>query len=128
MVRYRCLLAGLLCAGSVHASAAEVVTYVYTDVRGSVITTSDMQGNVLSRSAFTAYGNRVGGLAGSGPGFVGGREDSTGLDYIDGRFYDPAVGIYLSPPSDWRPAEARYVGYGFALGNPYAYGAPKRSP
>lgn len=122
------LLATLLCLGPVSVAASEVVTYVYTDVQGTVLATADAQGNVLSRSAFSAYGVRTAGLGAPGPAFVGGREDGTGLDYLDGRFYDPALGMYLSLPSGEAQVEAKYAGYGFAFGNPYAYGNPKSSP
>jgi RHS repeat-associated protein len=116
------VLVGLAWIGP--ANAAETVTYIYSDVQGTVLATADAQGNVISRSAYRAYGARSAGLPAYGPGFVGGQENAdTGLDEIGGRPYDPAIGIFLGLPASHRSAGTTYEGYGFARGNPLNYGA-----
>jgi RHS repeat-associated protein len=114
------MASGLACVMSGTVGASDVVTYVYGDAQGSVLATADSQGNVLTRSGFRAYGTRIIGLAANGPGFVGGREDDTGFDYIGGRFYDPSAGVFLTLPTQPLAVDARYTAYGFAYGNPYS--------
>lgn len=114
-------LVGLALAGSAHA--AETVTYIYSDVQGSVLATADAQGNVISRSAYRAYGGRSAGMPAYGPGFVGGQENpDSGLDEIAGRPYDPAIGMFLGLPAQ-RGVGTTYEGYGFAHGDPLNVGA-----
>lgn len=115
------VLVGLAWIGS--ADAADTVTYIYSDVQGTVLATADAQGNVISRSAYRAYGARSVGLPAYGPGFVGGQENpDTGLDEIGGRPYDPAIGVFLGLPASQRGVGTTYEGYGFAHGNPLNYG------
>ena len=104
------LLGGLAQAGTVH--------YYYTDPQGTPLVKTDASGNVIARYDYAPYGATVAslGTAPNGPGYTGHVNDpETGLVYMQARYYDPALGRFLSidpvTPS---------AGNGFSF-NRYAY-------
>lgn len=75
----------------------EVVTYVHTDALGSPVAITDSHGNVIERFAYEPYGSVVGIAAADGPGYSGHVFDSTtGLNYMQQRYYSPEIGAFLS--------------------------------
>jgi len=85
------LLGGLAHAGTVH--------YYYTDPQGTPLVKTDVSGNVIARYDYAPYGTSVASLGGTpnGPGYTGHVNDpETGLVYMQARYYDPAVGRFLS--------------------------------
>ncbi|MEO7065328.1 MAG: RHS repeat-associated core domain-containing protein [Rhodanobacter sp.] len=89
-----------LCLGvGALAHAADTVTYVYTDPQGTVLAEADAQGNIIARYDYAPYGAPVASLGSppDGPGYTGHVNDpDTGLVYMQARYYDPAVGRFLS--------------------------------
>jgi RHS repeat-associated protein len=86
----------LLVAGLVHAGT---VTYYYTDPQGTVLAKADAQGVIVARYDYAPYGTSAPNLdaAPAGPGYTGHVNDpDTGLVYMQARYYDPAVGRFLS--------------------------------
>ncbi len=83
------------------ANAADVRWYVY-DGLGSVVGEVDVSGNLLAEKKHDVFGLRRGtvGTEKSRHGFVGGlghySDDETGLVYMRARYYDPAIGRFVS--------------------------------
>jgi RHS repeat-associated protein len=72
-----------------------------TDGLGSVITTISAtagSASVQGNQAYGPYGNSQyqAGAIGTAKGFTGQYQDATGLDYYNARYYDPAVGRFIS--------------------------------
>ena len=90
------MLAMLLC-GALHAQQQGTVTYVYTDPQGTPLAEADAHGNITATFDYTPYGNQAMGTPPNGPGYTGHVNDrDTGLVYTQARYYDPAVGRFLS--------------------------------
>lgn len=88
------LLAGLLVCSLAHAGT---VTYVYTDPQGTTLAEADASGNVTATFDYRPYGSIAMGTPPTGPGYTGHVNDpDTGLVYMQARYYDPAVGRFLS--------------------------------
>jgi RHS repeat-associated protein len=75
-----------------------VATYLFTDQLGSVIMLADQTGNVVGTKSYSPYGdvNAVTGTATTPFGFGGGYTDPSGLVYNVARYYDPAIGQFIS--------------------------------
>lgn len=81
----------------VPTASAQKVTYIHTDALGSVVAESDTNGNVIKRYDYEPYGAVVGDQVTDGPGYTGHVSDSaTGLSYMQQRYMDPQVGVFLS--------------------------------
>lgn len=96
------LLLALACLlpGFVQAQATKVttVTYIYTNAQGSPLAKADEQGNIIARYTYRPYGTQQSGPTNKGPGYTGHVNDpATGLVYMQQRYYDPALGRFLSP-------------------------------
>jgi len=76
--------------------AAKSVVYYYADPQGTVLAATDAQGNLLQSQDYHPYGLGTASST-SGPGFTGHvfDEDMT-LIYMQQRYYDPQVGLFLS--------------------------------
>ncbi|UPG95258.1 RHS repeat-associated core domain-containing protein [Luteibacter aegosomatissinici] len=79
------------------AAASDAVTYYYTDQQGTVLSTADSSGNILSTSDYRPYGPLARGTPEDGPGYTGHVNDAdTDLVYMQARYYDPSTGRFLS--------------------------------
>jgi RHS repeat-associated protein len=79
------------------ATHAGTVTYIYTDNQGTPLAEADAQGNVTATFDYRPYGAQALGTPPKGPGYTGHVNDpDTGLVYMQARYYDPAVGRFLS--------------------------------
>ena len=70
-----------------------------TDRRGSVVASTDAAGTIQSQSAYAPYGQQVvsGESTAGAPGFTGRTSSSTtGLQYNRDRYYNPALGRFIS--------------------------------
>lgn len=95
-MRWLTTLALWLLAAVVHAGT---VTYVYTDPQGTPLAEANASGTITATYDYTPYGSPVASMGGSpnGPGYTGHVNDpETGLVYMQARFYDPAMGRFLS--------------------------------
>jgi len=92
-----------LSSAVVHAGTKH---YYYTDAQGTVLAKADAQGNIIASYDYAPYGEQVLGAPPSGPeGYTGHVNDpDTGLVYMEARYYDPAVGRFLSVDPDWPSA------------------------
>ncbi|WP_445393774.1 RHS repeat-associated core domain-containing protein [Stenotrophomonas maltophilia] len=127
MIRRICLLLLLAVVALVFDAAAQTVTYVHTDVLGSVVAESDANGSVIKRHVYEPYGAVVGGQVGDGPGYTGHVSDSsTGLSYMQQRYMDPQLGVFLSvdPVTAYEQPIGQFNRYRYANGNPYRFTDP----
>ncbi|EIL90189.1 hypothetical protein UU7_16125 [Rhodanobacter spathiphylli B39] len=95
--------------------------YYYTDPQGTVLAETDARGNIVATYDYTPYGTAVtsNGMSGApnGPGYTGHVNDpDTGLVYMQARYYDPAVGRFLSPDPAGR--KAGFNDYAYVGNNP----------
>ena len=94
------------------------VSYLVTDLLGSVRGIVSSSGNLTASTTYDAWGNpeTAGGLTSYSPfGFAGGYADPTGLIYLINRYYDPATGQFVSVDPD---ASQTLQPYRYADGNP----------
>jgi RHS repeat-associated protein len=104
---------------------ARVMRYQHTDAEGSILRQTDANANLIAGAdyVYDAYGKQVSGSAHDGPGYTGHVMDaSTGLTYMQQRYYDPDAMRFLSMD----PVEADSAGgnlgrYWYANDNPYKY-------
>lgn len=79
---------------------AGTVTYVYTDPQGTPLAEADASGNITATFDYKPYGSQVLGTPKAAPGYTGHVNDpDTGFVYMQARYYDPAVGRFLSTDS-----------------------------
>lgn len=94
--QYIQLAGSLVAARKVAGSGAVSVRYQHTDALGSPVAETNEQAAVVLRTAFTPYGASIG-ASQDGVGYTGHVMDgSTGLTYMQQRFMDPTVGVFLS--------------------------------
>lgn len=107
------------------ASAQTTVKYVHTDALGSVVAMTDATGVVIEgRREYEAYGQQLTPAVQDGPGFTGHVQDlATGLTYMQQRYYDPMLGIFLSadPVTAHVSPVVQFHRYRYANGNPYRF-------
>jgi RHS repeat-associated protein len=119
--------AGLLLAGLLISPVqAETVTYLHTDLLGSVVLETDQNRNVVARYEYEPYGLPRQAIADQ-PGYTGHVHDAgSGLVYMQQRYYDPAVGRFLSvdPVGVDLAAGANFNRYWYANNNPHTYVDP----
>jgi RHS repeat-associated protein len=106
-------------------STSEAVYYVHTDRLGSAVVITDTTAKTVSASDYKPYG------AGAtkqekpeAPGFTGHYEDPlTGLTYMQARYYDADLGVFLSVDSAMPvPGNLFNFGrYGYANANPLSF-------
>ncbi|WP_172461894.1 RHS repeat domain-containing protein [Dyella jiangningensis] len=116
----------LLCLISSLANAG-TVTYIYTDHQGTPLAEADAQGGLTATFDYRPYGGLALGGASAGPGFTGHVTDmDTALVYMQARYYDPAVGRFLSvdPAMPGVANVFNFNRYGYANNSPYVYVDP----
>ena len=119
-------LAGSLVATIDHAWPSNAVTatkYQHTDALGSPVAISDASGTIIERTNYDPYGGPIG-KAVNGMGYTGHVMDgATGLTYMQQRYYDPAVGRFLSvdPVTASLTTGEGFNRYGYADNSPYRF-------
>jgi len=82
--------------------AADTTIYLHGDHLGSVSAATSSTGAILSRQAFTPWGElRAGGgdITQTTRDFTGQKKDGTGLLFYGARYYDPKLGRFASADS-----------------------------
>lgn len=108
-------------------ATAQTVRYVHTDGLGSVVLTTDKNGNIIERSEYEPYGSLLSRPLKDGPGYTGHVMDvATGLTYMQQRYFDPSVARFLSvdPVAVDVSTAWNWARYNYAAGNPYKYKDP----
>ncbi|NZA26116.1 hypothetical protein H0E84_06935 [Luteimonas sp. SJ-92] len=114
----------LLCWLAQPAHAAETVRYIHTDALGSVVAVTDTSGAVIERREYEPYGAQLSPAVADGPGYTGHVQDAaTGLTYMQQRYYDPGIGVFLSvdPVTALGNPVGQFHRYRYANGNPYSF-------
>ncbi len=100
---------------------AWTVFFQHTDALGSPVAVTNTAGTVADRTDWEPYGAAIGKPNYSGVGYTGHVMDGvTGLTYMQQRYYDPAVGQFLSTD----PVQAMngvFNRYDYAYDNPYKF-------
>lgn len=102
-----------------HVAHAGTHHYYYTDPQGTVLAKADASGTIIATYDYAPYGTVVASMspAPNGPGYTGHVNDpDTGLVYMQARYYDPAVGRFLSV--DPVSAATKFSRYTYASNNP----------
>jgi len=99
------------------------------DVQGSAqvaVTTDASNHPVVTRNAYTPYGTKRGGSAlAAAHGWLNQIADTTGLTYLNARYYDPVLGRFLSPDPVLKPLDPRTLDpYRYADNNPVMFVDP----
>lgn len=105
----------------------KTVTYIHTDALGSPVLETNQAGQVVRRVDYRAYGEEVLDGPQEGPGYTGHyRDTGTGLVYMQQRYYDPAIGRFLSvdPVGVVLESGANFNRYKYGENNPYGYVDP----
>lgn len=108
-------------------SGSESITYQHTDALGSPIAVTNAAGQVVSRTEYEPYGAVINNAAYDGIGYTGHLMDRiTGLVQMQQRYYDPAVGRFLSvdPVAADGGAGTNFNRYWYANNNPYKFNDP----
>jgi RHS repeat-associated protein len=98
----------------------------HTDALGSPVAETNEQAGVVQRTAYTPYGASIGAQK-DGVGYTGHVMDgSTGLTYMQQRYMDPTVGVFLSvDPISALSSPVRLFGrYRYVANNPHRYYDP----
>ncbi|MFA6401708.1 MAG: RHS repeat-associated core domain-containing protein [Salinivirgaceae bacterium] len=112
--------------------------YIYTDYLGSLRSITNGSGAVVQTLSFDAWGNRRNPLTGVNytttptgllfaRGFTGHEHvDMLGLINMNGRFYDPALGLFTSPDNYIQAPDftQNFNRYTYCLNNPLMYTDP----
>lgn len=109
------------------SASAQTVWYVHTDGLGSVVLTTDKDRNIVERSEYEPYGNLLNRPLTDGPGYTGHVMDATtGLAYMQQRYYDQTIGRLLSvdPVMADSNAGGNFNRYKYAANNPYRFTDP----
>lgn len=122
----RLLLAALLALPA--WAVAATVEYIHTDALGSPVAVTNASGQVIERREYEPYGRQLlPATLANGPGYTGHVTDAaTGLTYMQQRYYDPAIGRFLSvdPVTAYSSAGANFNRYWYANDNPYKFTDP----
>ncbi|HEY9132058.1 MAG TPA: RHS repeat-associated core domain-containing protein [Dyella sp.] len=126
----RWLLIAMLAARALfymESASAGKVTYVYTDNHGTPLMEADTNGNILASFEYRPDGTLVLGNSADGPGFTGHVNDvDSGLLYMQARYYESDVGIFLSrDPAGIQAGNAfLFNRFSYANNNPVRYVDP----
>lgn len=109
------------------ATGAYTVKYQHTDALGSPVAVTDPGRNIIERTEYEPYGKVLNRPLRDAPGYTGHVEDaSTGLDYMQQRYYDSAIGRFLSvdPVTAYSNPVRAFNRYWYADSNPYKFTDP----
>ena len=104
-------------------SGAAANRYIHTDALGSPVVVTNGPHVELGRGEYEPYGLVINRPLRDGPGYTGHVEDaSSGLSYMQQRYYDPWIGMFLSvDPVAVRPIGDNFNRYWYANNNPYKF-------
>ena len=111
------------------AGGASTITYQHTDALGSPIAVTNSGGTVIAAEAseYEPYGKLLNRANDDRPGYTGHVMDqASGLTYMQQRYYDPAIGRFLSvDPIVANPhTGAHFNRYSYTDNNPYRFVDP----
>jgi RHS repeat-associated protein len=107
-----------------HAGAK--ITYYVNDALGSPVVAMNQAGDVVWRKTYQPYGKASGKDGDNRIGYTGHVEDQPDLVYAGARYYDPALGRFLSddPVRFAEKNPMSFNRYAYANNNPYKFVDP----
>jgi RHS repeat-associated protein len=125
MNKQRWFLAAILLLVTSFARA-QTIEYIHTDALGSPVAVTNSSGAVIERTVYEPYGAVINRPLTNGPGYTGHVADAvTGLNYMQQRYYDPALGRFLSSdPVTATSAGTNFNRYWYGNNNPYKFTDP----
>ena len=108
-------------------TGATTLSYQHTDALGSAAAATDASRMVTQRSEYEPYGDLLNRGNDDRPGYTGHVMDAeTGLTYMQQRYYDPGIGMFLSvdPVTAYGNPVGQFHRYRYASNNPYKYKDP----
>jgi len=98
---------------------SQTTYWLHTDRLGSIQAVTDATGAVVQRRTYRPYGDKIADTTShvESRGYIDQRQDGeTSLTYLHARYYDPALGIFLSP--DPIGPEGGLNSYAYSYGDP----------
>ncbi|HRO62701.1 RHS repeat-associated core domain-containing protein [Thermomonas sp.] len=124
-------IANAYLAGSLLAEISRPLTgntttirYLHTDALGSPIAKTSATGAIIETSEYEPYGRLLNRANDNRAGYTGHVMDAvSGLTYMQQRYYDPAIGRFLSvdPVTAYSNPVGAFNRYWYANGNPYRF-------
>jgi RHS repeat-associated protein len=120
------MLASLLTLFSDTSFAGAKFTYYVNDALGSPVVAMNQAGDVVWRKTYQPYGKASGKDGDNRIGYTGHVEDQPDLVYAGARYYDPALGRFLSddPARFTEKNPMSFNRYAYANNNPYKFVDP----
>ncbi len=109
------------------SSASPEIKFQHTDALGSPVAVTNQAGAATERNSYEPYGAVIGKPSYQGIGYTGHVQDAaTGLTYMQQRYYDPVLGIFLSvdPVTAYEQSISQFHRYRYANNNPYKFTDP----
>lgn len=104
------------------AGGVSTIKYQHTDALGTPVAISNASGVVIERREYEPYGGQLTPAVTDGPGYTGHVQDAaTGLVQMQQRYYDPAIGRFLSVDPVAANSGAGFNRYDYANNNPYRF-------
>lgn len=103
------------------------ISYLHTDALGSPIAKTNSSGTVIETSEYEPYGDLLNRANDDRAGYTGHVMDAaSGLTYMQQRYYDPAIGRFLSvdPVNANSVTGSNFNRYNYAANNPYLFTDP----
>lgn len=116
----------LVAARETPFGGSTIAKYQHTDALGSPVAVTDQAGTVIERIDYDPYGGLINGTV-DGIGYTGHVMDpTTGLTYMQQRYYDPGIGVFLTVDSVAANGTTgtNFNRYWYANNNPYRYTDP----
>ncbi|MGY0561221.1 RHS repeat-associated core domain-containing protein [Luteimonas sp. A277] len=109
------------------ATSTVTVKYQHADALGTPIAVTNAAKATIETGEYEPYGRLVNKPLFDGPGYTGHVQDAaTGLTYMQQRYYDPQLGVFLSvdPVTAYSSPVSQSHRYRYANNNPYKFKDP----
>ncbi|WAC64025.1 RHS repeat-associated core domain-containing protein [Pseudoxanthomonas sp. SL93] len=106
------------------AAGGYAAKFQHTDALGSPVAVTNQAGTLLERNEYEPYGAVINKPNYQGIGYTGHVQDAvTGLTYMQQRYYDPQVGLFLSvdPVTAFSNPVGTFNRFRYANNNPYRF-------
>ena len=109
------------------SSSTATVKYQHVDALGTPVAVTNAAKTTIETGEYEPYGRLVNKPLFDGPGYTGHVQDAaTGLTYMQQRYYDPLLGVFLSvdPVTAYGNPVGQFHRYRYANNNPYRFTDP----
>ena len=109
------------------SSSTATVKYQHVDALGTPVAVTNAAKTTIETGEYEPYGRLVNKPLFDGPGYTGHVQDAaTGLTYMQQRYYDPLLGVFLSvdPVTAYSNPVSMFNRYRYASSNPFLFVDP----